>query len=29
MGDLSPADRDQVIAFIAERLKGAVGRKEG
>jgi len=29
MGDLSPADRDQVIAFIAERLKGAVGRKAG
>jgi len=29
MGDLSPADRDQVIAFIAERLKGAVGRMAG
>ena len=27
MGDLSSADRDQVIAFIAERLKSAVGRK--
>jgi len=29
MGDLSPADRDQVMAFIAERLKVAVGRKAG
>jgi hypothetical protein len=29
MGDLSAADRDQVIAFIAERLKAAVGRKAG
>lgn len=29
MGDLSAADRDQVIAFIAERLKVAVGRKAG
>ena len=29
MGDLSSADRDQVIAFIAERLNAAVGRKAG
>jgi hypothetical protein len=29
MGDLSAADRDQVMAFIAERLKAAVGRKAG
>ena len=29
MGELSPEDRDQVIAFIAERLKVAVGRKAG
>jgi hypothetical protein len=29
MGDLSAADRDQVVAFIAERLKAAVGRKAG
>ena len=29
MGDLSSADRDQVIAFIAERLKVAAGRKAG
>jgi hypothetical protein len=29
MGDLSAADRDQVMAFIAERLKAAAGRKAG
>ncbi|HET6846784.1 MAG TPA: cupin-like domain-containing protein [Anaerolineales bacterium] len=29
MGDLSPADRDQVMAFIAERMKAAAGRKAG
>ena len=29
MGDLSAADRDQVIAFIAERLQAAAGRKAG
>ena len=29
MGDLSAADRDQVMAFIAERLQVAVGRKAG
>jgi Cupin-like domain len=29
MGDLSAADRDQVMAFIAERLKAAAGRKPG
>jgi hypothetical protein len=29
MGELSPADRDQVIAFIAERMKAAAGRKAG
>lgn len=29
MGDLSAADRDQVMAFIAERLSVAVGRKAG
>jgi hypothetical protein len=29
MGNLSSADRDQVMAFIAEHLKAAVGRKAG
>ena len=29
LGDLSAADRDQVMAFIAERLQAAIGRKAG
>jgi hypothetical protein len=29
MGDLSAADRDQVMAFIAQRMQEAIGRKAG
>lgn len=29
MGDLSAADRDQVMAFIAQRIQDAIGRKAG
>lgn len=29
MGDLSLVDRDQVMAFVAQRLKAAVGRRAG